>query len=75
MAITAVAAFAEPGENYGWQIVLVCVIFTVVNIPCISTWALFGVGVREILRKPSAIKLFNRTMALLTAATTWLIVQ
>lgn len=74
MAITAVAAFAAPGEGYVWRLLIVCLVFAAVGAPCNMTWAAFGSGMRTILRDPRAIRWFNRVMAGLTALTAVLII-
>ena len=45
---------------------LVCV---VVNLPCIALWAVVGDRLRNHLREPRALRVFNYSMALLLAAT------
>ncbi len=74
MAITAVAGFTRPGDGFAMELLLVAVIFALVNLPCITSWAAFGAAMRSLLRRPAAIVWFNRVMALLTAATAALIV-
>ena len=75
MAITAIAAFAAPGEGFAWRVFAVGAVFTLVGLPCISSWALFGAGVQKVLREPAAILWFNRVMAGLTALTAVMIVR
>ncbi len=75
MAITAVAAFAAPGEGYIWRLLIVCLVFATIGAPCNMTWAAFGSGMRRILREPRAILWFNRVMAALTALTAMLIIR
>lgn len=66
MAVGAVAAFTTPGGHYGLEIALIAVIFTIVNLPCVSLWALFGVGLGRFLGDDRARLAFNFTMAGLT---------
>lgn len=73
MAITAIAAFAAPGHGYGWRVALVCLVFTVVGVPCSMSWAAFGATVRAKFPGGQVYIWFNRTMAALTAATAVLI--
>lgn len=75
MAITAIAAFAAPGEGYVWRVLIVCVVCLLVGTPCSASWAAFGSGMRQMLRDPRAILWFNRAMAGLTALTAVLIVR
>jgi threonine/homoserine/homoserine lactone efflux protein len=69
MALTVVSAFTVAGEDYLVQLLLVCVVFSAVGLPCISSWAVFGATMRSLLRRPGAIVWFNRIMAALTVGT------
>jgi threonine/homoserine/homoserine lactone efflux protein len=40
-------------------------VFAIVNLPAISVWALFGVGLRQFLRDPAKVRAFNIVMVLL----------
>ncbi|MBI1187291.1 MAG: LysE family translocator [Alphaproteobacteria bacterium] len=75
MAVTAVSAFAPQGPDYARNLALVGCVFTAVNLPCIASWALFGAGMRTLLRDRTALIWFNRAMAILTALTALLIVR
>jgi threonine/homoserine/homoserine lactone efflux protein len=75
MAITAVSAFAPQGEDYARNLAIVGIVFAAVNLPCIAIWALFGAGMRTVLRNQNALTWFNRVMAILTALTAILIVR
>ncbi|MEK9968299.1 MAG: LysE family translocator [Ferrovibrio sp.] len=66
MAVGAVAAFTTPGGNYGIEIALIAIIFTIINLPCVSLWALFGVGIGRFLGHRRARLVFNSSMAGLT---------
>lgn len=66
MALSAITIYAP---DRGVQaIVLVAAIFSVVNLPSVSTWALAGQQMRRILTNPARLRLFNYTMALLLLA-------
>lgn len=75
MAVTVVSAFVVPGEGYGFRVALAGALFTLVALPCIASWAIFGAGVRSILRSPRAVMIFNHVMAVLTALTAILILM
>ncbi len=64
MALGAVTAYA-PRENYALNVLLISLIFTVVNLPCVASWTGFGVGLRRFLDKPAVLRAFNIAMALL----------
>lgn len=66
---TAVAAFVTPGEGYATRLVLVCGVFAVIGTPCLTLWAGFGAGLRQILTDPVKLLRVNRTMAVLAAIT------
>jgi threonine/homoserine/homoserine lactone efflux protein len=66
MAVGAVAAFTTPGGHYGVEVALIALIFTVINLPCVSLWALFGVGIGRFLNHRRARLIFNFSMAGLT---------
>ncbi len=66
MAVGAVAAFTTPRGDYGIEVALIALVFTLINLPCVSLWALFGVGIGRFLNDARARTLFNFTMAGLT---------
>lgn len=71
MAVSAFAIYVPPPA--GWPIVpvvlAVAALFTIINLPCVSSWALFGSALRQWLREPRYARAFNIVMALLLAAT------
>lgn len=64
MAVGAIATYTLPG-NYLWTLALVSLVFVLINIPSIATWALFGTGMKRFLNDPRHMKAFNVTMAVL----------
>ena len=64
MALGAVTAYA-PREHYVFNIFLVSLIFTAINLPCVMSWTGFGVGLRRFLDRPAVLRGFNIAMALL----------
>lgn len=64
MALGAVTAYA-PRDGYVANILLVSVIFTAINLPCVASWTGFGVGLRRFLDRPAVLRAFNVGMALL----------
>jgi len=64
MVVGAIGAYV-PKEQPFKSVVIVALIFTLVNLPCITTWTVFGVGLRGVLKSPAALRAFNLTMALL----------
>lgn len=67
MAVTAVAAYTQP-DRFVPSVALVALICGAVNLPAVSTWALFGTGLRTFLSGAGNRKIFNVGMALLLVA-------
>ena len=70
MAVTAMAVYTDPARPF-LSVILVGAVFALVNAPCISSWTLFGVAMRQFLSDPVRLKWFNITMGLALAATLW----
>lgn len=64
MAIGAVTAYI-PAENFTVNLLLVALLFALINLPSVSLWTLFGMGLRRLLSSPTRLRLFNWSMALL----------
>lgn len=73
MAVGAIAAFTTPGGNYALELALIALIFTIINLPCVSLWALFGVGIGRFLTDDRARLIFNLVMAGLTVVSALLL--
>jgi threonine/homoserine/homoserine lactone efflux protein len=67
MAIGAMAVYVRPDHALA-DILTVTLIFGMVNVPSVGTWAAFGHVLRHVLREPGKVRLFNITMALLLVA-------
>ncbi|PSM17829.1 MULTISPECIES: LysE family translocator [Nitratireductor] len=70
MAVTAMVLYTNADSPFG-SVFLVAVAFGLVNVPCVSSWAGFGVALRRFLADPIRLKWFNIAMGLLLAATLW----
>jgi len=70
MAVTAMAVYSNPAAPL-LSVVLIGLIFGLVNLPSVSTWAGFGTALRGFLSDPARLKWFNSAMGLLLAATLW----
>lgn len=70
MAVTAMAVYPNP-EQYALTVAIVALVFAVVNVPSVSTWAGFGSALREWLSVPVRLKWFNITMAVLLVLSLW----
>ena len=67
MAIGAVTAYT-PENGYFLNLLVVTVIFTLVNGPCVAAWAGFGTLLKRVLDRPALLRAFNVAMALLLLA-------
>ena len=65
MALSTMTTY-RPSFPAGWAgFVLLCVLFTGVNLLSNSAWALLGQGVGRLLDRPRKVRAFNLVMALL----------
>jgi threonine/homoserine/homoserine lactone efflux protein len=67
MALGATTAFVAPGEFVA-GVLIVSGVFTAINMPCVASWAGFGMVLRRFLNRPWALRAFNVTMAALLVA-------
>ena len=66
MALTAVTAYAAGTD---WlSVLVVAVVFAMVNLPSVSTWAVAGQQLRRWLNEPRRLRAFNIAMAVLLVA-------
>ncbi|MHC8327077.1 LysE family translocator [Pseudomonas sp. LB1P83] len=72
MALTVISVFAGSGEERQVQTLCLSMIFFLVALPCLGTWALLGAGSAKWIRSASAMKRFNRFMAFLLLGSAWL---
>ena len=70
MAVTAMATYTDPSA-YFMTVLVVGVVFALVNLPSVSTWAGFGSVLREWLSVPVRLKWFNITMGVLLVLSLW----
>ncbi|UGX86752.1 LysE family translocator [Phyllobacterium meliloti] len=70
MAVTAMATYTAP-QTYYLTVLIVGIAFAVVNIPSVSSWAIFGQFMRGWLSDPVRLKWFNISMAALLVASLW----
>jgi threonine/homoserine/homoserine lactone efflux protein len=69
IALTAATLFLPPQLGQFLATGYVASIVTLVNLPCITVWAVFGSSLGLILTRPSARRAFNWVMAVALAAT------
>ncbi|MFN3523019.1 MAG: LysE family translocator [Phenylobacterium sp.] len=70
MAVSGVAAYT-PQSGYVANLVLMGLVFTAVNLPCVGLWTGFGVGLRRFLDRPGTLRAFNLLMAALLVLSLW----
>lgn len=72
MALAVVSVFAGSGEDRLLHVLYLSAAFFLISLPCLSVWALLGVGSSRWLQSPRAMQWFNRCMALLLLGSAWL---
>lgn len=70
MAVTAMASYTSHHAYIG-SVLLIGVVFALINLPSVSSWAAFGSLLRQWLENPQRLKWFNRSMALLLVLSLW----
>ncbi len=70
MAVTAMATYTSE-QSYLVSVFVVGIVFAVVNVPSVSTWAGFGSALRQWLSHPVRLKWFNISMAVLLVLSLW----
>ena len=69
MAVAACAIAEKFPLGMAARLSLMLLISAVINLPCVSVWALFGRGLRDHLHAPGVRQVFNLAMSALIAAT------
>jgi threonine/homoserine/homoserine lactone efflux protein len=67
MAVSAISNFL-PAQHSGAQVALIAALFALINVPCVASWAAFGSRMRNVLRDPVYLRLFNGAAALALVA-------
>ncbi|EJN31623.1 LysE family translocator [Pseudomonas sp. GM80] len=73
MAVAVVSVFVGGGDKTLWLLVL-SLAFLLVSLPCMTFWALLGVGSARLFGTPQAFKRMNTALALLLLLSAWLTV-
>ncbi|RBA23680.1 LysE family translocator [Herminiimonas fonticola] len=66
MAVTGASAFLPPMQPIWFAIAVFCLLFSVINLPCLSIWAATGAILRRYLTQPKWRRLFCAIMIILT---------
>ena len=64
VALILTVSYTVPA-NYVMSLLSMILVFAIVNLPTISVWAIFGVGLRRIMSDPVRLRIFNIAMAIL----------
>ena len=70
MVLTAMSAYTLPDRPL-LSLAIICLVFGLINLPSIFTWAVMGTQVRRFLTNPARLRAFNIAAALLLVATLW----
>lgn len=73
MAIAVASVFAGSGDK-ALRMLILSLAFMLVCLPCMTLWALLGVGSARVLRSPQAFKRMNAGLAVLLLISAWLTV-
>lgn len=63
LAVAALAAYTGFWEVFLLEVLLLAVLALVATVPCISAWALLGVGAGRLITDPRSMRIFNVVMA------------
>jgi threonine/homoserine/homoserine lactone efflux protein len=67
MALTGTSAFLPLVQPVWLAIAIFCLVFSLINLPCVSVWAGTGAALRRHLAEPRWQRLFCSVMVVLTA--------
>ncbi|MCX2900481.1 LysE family translocator [Pseudomonas mandelii] len=73
MAVAVVSVFASDGDE-ALQVLKLSIAFLLVSVPCMTLWALLGVGSARAFASPRAFSRMNTALALLLLVSAWVTV-
>jgi threonine/homoserine/homoserine lactone efflux protein len=73
MAVAVVSVFVGGGDKT-LRLLVLSLAFLLVSLPCMTLWALLGVGSARLLGSPQAFKRMNAALAFLLLLSAWLTV-
>ncbi|WP_339510075.1 LysE family translocator [Pseudomonas sp. RL_15y_Pfl2_60] len=71
MAVAVVSVFAG-NDDRSVRVLLLALSFLLVSLPCMTLWAVLGLGSAQLLSSPQAQKRMNQVLALLLFMSAWL---
>jgi threonine/homoserine/homoserine lactone efflux protein len=72
MAIAVISVFAASEDDAPLHVFALSLVFFLISLPCLATWALLGAGSARWIRSANAGRHFNQAMALLLLGSAWL---
>ena len=54
MGSSALAAYTTLDDSFFLQVLIICITFTLITLPCAGIWLVFGAGLQHFLKKPGA---------------------
>jgi threonine/homoserine/homoserine lactone efflux protein len=74
MAVGAITTYV-PAQGYAYNVLVIASVFALVNLPSVCVWAGFGSALRNVLRVPRWLRLFNWGMAALLVLSLYPLLQ
>jgi len=74
MALGAISTYT-PLQGYFFNVVVIASLFALINAPSVGVWAGFGSVLRNVLRDPRWLRVFNYAMALLLVISLYPLLQ
>ena len=74
IVVRALIAHTNKGGDKTLRLLVLSLAFLLVSLPCMTLWALLGVGSARLLSSPQAFKRMNAALALLLLLSAWLAV-
>ncbi len=65
LAIGATVTYTVISDTYVFQVLTIALMFLIFGSPCTMLWLWFGASLKNILQKPSYVRIFNVSMATL----------
>lgn len=67
IVLSAIPAFTTIGGDYYAELALMSVIFTIVTLPSVTVWCMFGVAIRRLIQTEKTARIVNLILAGLVA--------
>jgi threonine/homoserine/homoserine lactone efflux protein len=71
MAVAVVSVFAT-GDDRTLRLIMLSLLFLLVSLPCMTLWALLGVGSARLFHSPVAYRRMNGALAFLLLVSAWM---